>query len=75
MLEQDIPLLKTDVPNSLFGRRINTNTDILVNITYPKPPDEAYYSLIVFYNFEQVSQIQYAYTNFTFKIWDSFDQI
>lgn len=75
MLEQDIPKLTTTVPNSIFGRKVNMNVDIEVQIDYPKSPDEAFYSLIIFYEYDIVATKEYAFTKFAFKVWDHFNDV
>lgn len=44
-----------------------------MNISYYKPPDEAFYSLIFLYRYDIVTTKHYDYTTFKFKIWDLFN--
>ena len=63
----------TSIPENIVNNKVNLNADIQVNISYPKPPDDMYYSMVFIYSFEMVKINQFRYPSFKFKIWNLYD--
>jgi hypothetical protein len=66
IIELDIPYLSIGFPNTIVNKKINLNDEIYFSVNYSKNPDEVYYSLICFYNFELVATNHFKYTIFRF---------
>jgi hypothetical protein len=68
--EQDIPKLNVSIPNRIITQPVNKNDDIQVDIDYDGNPDDVFFSLVIYYNFEIVDVRVIKYKQFAFKIWD-----
>jgi len=73
IVETDLPVLTVNMPQNIVTQKINKNDELQVDITYAGNPDDAFYSLIFFYNFDIVATHSYEYTSFAFRIWDHFN--
>lgn len=61
-MEQDIPLLSVNIPETVVNSKINKNDDIEVSIKYDGNPDNAFYSLVLIYKFDIVASKSFYYT-------------
>ena len=71
-MEINLPALAVYYPESILLNKVNINDDLKFDIEYYKSPDEAFYSLIMFYELNIVSTKRFEFTSFKFKIWDLF---
>jgi hypothetical protein len=70
MVETDIPSLEIAIPDKFFQQKVNLNDQIFVAVNYPKPTDDIFFSVSLYYDFNVVGNSRVFYKEFSVVLWN-----